>query len=227
MRAAERPNLVSDTCRMAARFGQSRSRQMDLRSSSPFCSTFWWLPVTKSTTDTSRGLAVARPQRADAFERRGQRDHRPSGQRHADIAANGRGVPDLERHQERVDAFRGTAAPLANRSGFEVVQFHDPTGRGDVEAGFRRGQRRPAQTVEIDQRVDGNLRLGEQPGTAGQPRIAITPAIDVGNRRRTSHFGYRGQIHRFSRFRICRLQRSASCPSPHGSSCGNGPCRRR
>src|SRR5258708_15762211 len=49
-------------------------------------------------------LAIARPQRADALESRRKRDHGAGGQRHADVAADGRGVPDLERHQERVDA---------------------------------------------------------------------------------------------------------------------------
>ena len=63
------------------------------------------------------------------------------------------------------------------------------------------------RSVEIDQRVDGHLWLGEQPGTPGQPRIAFTPAIDVVNGCRALDFSYRGQIHDRPRSGLVDLDR--------------------
>ncbi len=56
--AAERPRWVSDTWRMAKRFDKAEAGSRIERNSSPFCSTFVWLPVTKSTTGTWRGLPL-------------------------------------------------------------------------------------------------------------------------------------------------------------------------
>src|SRR5258708_28897307 len=54
--AADRPRCVSDTWRMAKRLVRADAGKKIDRSSSPFCRTFVWLPVTKSTTGTWRGL---------------------------------------------------------------------------------------------------------------------------------------------------------------------------
>jgi len=43
--------------------------------------------------------AIGLPDGADAVERRGKRDHRACRQRHAEIAADGGGLPDLEGRQ--------------------------------------------------------------------------------------------------------------------------------
>ena len=139
-----------------------------------------WLPVTKSTAGTSRGVAVARPERVDAFERGGQRDHRAGRQRHADVAADGRRVPDLERRQAARRCTRGTAARRVHSGGplnrcssaiRQVAAISSPA--GDAVSG---GQPR---ALEIDQRVGGGLRLGEQPGAAGQPGMAVAPLPDL------------------------------------------------
>src|SRR5688500_16451156 len=54
--AAERPWWVSDTWRMAKRLVSADAGRKIERNSSPFCRTLVCMPVTKSTTGTSRGL---------------------------------------------------------------------------------------------------------------------------------------------------------------------------
>jgi hypothetical protein len=49
-------------------------------------------------------VAIASHNRANTFESCGQRNHRTGGQRYADISADGCGVPDLERREERAAA---------------------------------------------------------------------------------------------------------------------------
>ena len=117
--AAERPTGVSDIWRNAERRFSAASGISICRNRSPGDSTLRWSPVTKSATPMLLLAAVGLPDRADAVERRGQRDHRPGRQRHAEIAADGRGLPDLEGGQERAaalvdqrrgDPFRRTGA---------------------------------------------------------------------------------------------------------------------
>ena len=150
--------------------------------------------MTKSTTGTSRGLPLLRPQVADAFERGGQRDHGAGRQGHHDVAADGRGVPDLERHQEGVDALVEQRHGAPFRRPLEVVQLDDLAGRGDLEARRRLGERRPAQPLEVDQRVGGDLRLGEQPGSAAQEGVAVAP-FDLLERLRPLHVDDRIEVH--------------------------------
>ena len=59
--------------------------------------------------------AVRRPERADAVERGGQRDHRSRRQRHADVAADGRRVPDLEGSEKGAAALLDQRAPRSSR----------------------------------------------------------------------------------------------------------------
>ena len=115
--AAERPSCVSEARRKAKRRASAVAGRWMLRSNSPGRRTFVWLPVTKSSTAISRGAAAARPQRAGTLKRRGERDHRPRGQRHADVAADGRRVPDLERGEKRVAALARAAASALHAAG--------------------------------------------------------------------------------------------------------------
>jgi hypothetical protein len=57
----------------------------------------------------------------------------------------------------------------------EVVQFDDLAGRRDLQPCRRRRQCRPAELLEIDQRVGRDLRFGEQPGAAAQEGMAVAP----------------------------------------------------
>jgi hypothetical protein len=121
----------------------------------------------------------ARPQGVGGLERDGQRDHRPRRQRHADIAADGGCVPDLERREERVAAFPHDRQCLPFGGASEPVELRNGACGRDVEAGGRRLQRRPVQLVQVDQRVGGNLRLREQPGAAGKPCVSVAPLRDL------------------------------------------------
>ena len=49
--------------------------------------------------DLSRS-AIGRPDDANAAQRAGQRNHGPGRQGHADVAADGRRIPDLERREK-------------------------------------------------------------------------------------------------------------------------------
>ena len=137
------------------------------------------LPVTKSTRRQRGAVAFARPQLVHAFERGRQRDHRSGGQRHHDVAADRRLVPNLERREKR-------AAALADQRGrdprFGRVRMRRVRRSGRLRrfpsrrrARVSDGQR---ERLEIDQRVRVDLRLGEQPRAAGQPRVTGAPALD-------------------------------------------------
>ena len=125
------------------------------RSRSPGASTLRWLPVTKSATRNLLLAAVGLPDRADAVERRGQRDHRPGRQRHAEIAADGRGLPDLEGGEKGAAALVDQRRGEPFRRAGQRVELRDRAGRGDREPGLGDGQRRPFQIGEIDQPASG------------------------------------------------------------------------
>ena len=119
--------------------------------------------------------AVRRPDRADAVERRGQRDHRPGRQRHAEVAADRRHVPDLERGQKRACSTarsaarrsRRAAAPKASSCAMvQVAAIASPPSPACSGGQPRR---------QIDQPREVRLRLGEQPGAAGEPGVALAP----------------------------------------------------
>ena len=102
-------------------------------------------PVTNSTRHVALA-AVARPDGADAFQRGGQRDHRAGRQRHADVAADGGRVPDLERSEE------GAAALADQRRGRP----------------FRRARGVSSAIVQVA--AMGSPRSSTS--SAGQPRLA-------------------------------------------------------
>ena len=135
-------------------------------------------------------LAPLRPQRVDAFERSSERDHGAGRQRHADIPADGRRVVDLERHQQRVAAQfqQRRRGPVGGR--LELLELGDRAGRGDFKSVGGQLERRPAQRLEIDQSVRGDLWRREQPSAAGKIGITRLPpgnfvggggALDRGN----------------------------------------------
>jgi hypothetical protein len=55
--------------------------------------------------------------------------------------------------------------------------------------------RRPAERRQIDQTIQVRLRLGEQPGAAREPGIAILPRRQGVPAARPDNFGYRVQVH--------------------------------
>ena len=135
--AAERPSVRQRDPPEAARCARAlRPAGRCARSISPGAATFAWSPVHEIDDRHPPLAAVARPDRADALQRGGQRDHRAGRQRHADVAADGGRVPDLERGQER-------AAALADQRRARSTR---PAARTRIELGDRcRSRRSPAR----------------------------------------------------------------------------------
>ena len=196
--AAERPTGVNEIWRNAERRFSAASGISICRNRSPGDSTLRWSPMTKSATLNLLLAAVGLPDRADAIERRGQRDHRTCRQRHAEIAADGRGLPDLERCQERAAALVDQRRGDPFRRAGQRIELRDRAGRGDGQAGFVDGQRRPSKIGQIDQPRQMDLRFREQPGPAGEPRIACRPNGQLRPALRTGNFGDGVQIHGYA-----------------------------
>ncbi len=138
--------------------------------------------------------AVRRPDGADTVERGGERNHGACRQRHAQIAANRRHVPDLERCQKRAAALinQRRRGPFDRRG--DAVELRDGAGTGDFEAGRAHAQRLPAELGQIDKPAEFGLRLGKQPGAAADPGIARAPLRQRLARLRLRPFGDGVQI---------------------------------
>ena len=193
--AAERPTGVSDIWRNAVRRFSAASGISICRSRSPGARMLRWLPVTKSTTRTRCSPPSGLPDRADAVERRGQRDHRPGRQGHAEVAADGGGLPDLEGGQKRAAALvdQGRGEPF-RRTG-QRVQLRDRAGRRDREPALADRQRRPFEIGKIDQPCQMDLGFREQPGPAREPSIACRPNGQLLASLRVSNFFDGVQVH--------------------------------
>ena len=177
--------------------------------SRPGARMFWWSPVTKSSGVDGALGAVGSPQRVRRLERDRQRDHRAGGQGHADVAADGRRVPDLERGQERLAASRRKAGPrVQSPGGAKRIQVADGARGADLEAGVARDEGIPAQRRQVDQAAQLGLLRGEQPRSAGQPGIAFAPvrARPVG--RSPDDFGDGVEVHGRTPGRKCRRPRN-------------------
>ena len=173
MKIVDRPRCVSVNRRWVWRLRSAPAGMSILRSTSPGARMFSWLPVTKSTASTVRSDPSVAQQRVGGLERDGHRDHRSRGQRHADVAADRRGVPHLERRQEGLAAGARTAARLASRPGAtNAYRSRIGAHRADLEPGVAGDQRVPAERHQVDQPAQIRLLIGEQPGSAGQPRVA-------------------------------------------------------
>ena len=182
--AAERPSGVSEIWRNAVRRVSAGAGSSIWRSSSPGASTLLLRPGDE--IDDRRCAARRRPASRSCTTPSSaavERDHRPGRQRHADIAADGRGVPDLERSQER-------AAALADQ------RRRDPVGRQRRRFELRRpcrsrrsasprssdlerpASRRPARSISRLQ-----CGCGSENSQVPPPSQA-SPACQRGNRRR-------------------------------------------
>ena len=133
------------------------------------------MPVTKSTTGTWRGSplrghSVQTPSSAAVREIMA-----PAGSDMQTLPPTVAAFQILNDIRNAVDAFVEQRHGAPSRRPLEVVQLDDPAGRGDLQPGLRHRQRRPAELLEIDQRVGRDLWLGEQPGAASQKRMAIAP----------------------------------------------------
>lgn len=109
---------------------------------------------------------ITRPHLPDTVESGGQRDHRSGRQGQRDVAADGGGLPDLERGQQCCCAAREQCGGRPRRG--VARQSLDGAGGSDLEPGLGDGQRLPAQGGDIDEGGQVVLLLGEQPGTAGK-----------------------------------------------------------
>ena len=128
-------------------------------------------PATRRSTP-SADQTVQMPSSAD-----GERNHRTCRQGHAEIAADGRGLPDLERGEEG-------AAALVDQRGREPVGWAGQAHRAarwcrwlrcEMALGDR--QRRPFQIGEIDQPRQVDLRLRER---QVPPASQASPGVQTG-----------------------------------------------
>jgi len=92
------------------------------------------------------------------FECGGERHHRACRQRHADIAADRSGVPDLERGKKGAGAElkQGRRGPFRRR--LETIQLGDGAGRGNVETGVgsgKQGQRSERRSMRVSVAICG------------------------------------------------------------------------
>src|SRR5260370_3357934 len=73
-------------------------------------------------------LSTARPKCANAFQRCSEGNHRACRERHADISAYGRFIPDFERRQERATtvAEKRGGRPIRYRFFYELIEFDNP-----------------------------------------------------------------------------------------------------
>ena len=139
--------------------------------------------------------AVERPQGVDPFQRRRQRGHRARRQGHADVAADGGRVPDLERGEEGAAALVDQERRRPVRAPGEGVEVGDGAGGGDAQPVVTDLQRRPAEGAQVEQTAQVRLRLREEPGPPRQPAIPFPPlevAIDGGG---VAHVFDRVQVH--------------------------------
>ncbi len=137
---------------------------------------------------TLRGAAVARPERADRPRAPTASEiMAPAGSDMQMLPPTVAAFQILNEASRDVAAFAAAAAPRVHSAGArEAIELGDAAGGGDVEPGRGRLQRRPAEAFEIDQRVGAELRLGEQPGAAGEPGIAVAPWPDLVRRGRVA-----------------------------------------
>src|SRR5215471_12707230 len=68
---------------------------------------------------------------------------------------------------------QGRGNPLRRR--LECGQFGDRARRGNSKSVARDAKRFPAETVQVNKAEQMRLRFRKEPGTSGQPRIAIAP----------------------------------------------------
>ena len=135
--------------------------------------------------------ARCRLQRVGGLECHGHGDHRPRGQGHADVAAHSGRVPHLERRQEGLAAGgeQRRGSPVGRRG--KCIQVPDGAHRADLEPDVTGHQRVPAERHQVDESAQVRLLVGEQPGSARQPGVALAPVAarrlgrppnDIGNR---------------------------------------------
>src|SRR5262249_11021150 len=77
----------------------------------------------------------------------------------------------------------------------------------DLECVLGKPEWLPSETLEIDESAQMRLRLGEQPGPACEPRVAIVPVAHRIGALWLRDRGYRCQVHSLIRFRNfeCRI----------------------
>ena len=109
-----------------------------IRSNSPGARTFWWLPVTKSTTDTRRGSPL-----------RGQSVQTPSSAAVSEIIGPAGSDMQMfpptvasfqilnEARKDRQHAEQRGRRPVGRRLFDEPIEFHDLAGGGDLQAVLR------------------------------------------------------------------------------------------
>ena len=193
--AAERPTGVSDIWRNAERRVSAATGSSICRNRSPGASTLRWSPVTKSATAIFRSLP-------SAF----QIVQIPSSA--AVSAIIGPAGNDMQRLPPTVAVFQILKEARNARQHWSISgeAIHsggqgnassccDGAGCGDGQACFADGQRRPFEIREIDQSREVGLRLREQPGSAGEPRIACRPNGQLLPALRVRHLFDGVQIH--------------------------------
>ena len=114
-----------------------------------------------------------------AVERGRERDHRPCRQRHAQVAADRRHVPDLERGEKGAAALTDQPRRDPRRGRLESVERRDRAGRRDEQPGVGDAQRRPVAGSRGRSGVEAGLRLRKQPRAAREPGVAVGEGADL------------------------------------------------
>ncbi len=174
--------------------------------------------------------AVARPDRADAIERGGQRDHRAAGGSDMQMLPPTVAVFQIlneARNARQHWPIRGAAVHSTGSdadSSAAIVQV------AAIRRPVRSSRWRPVEAAEIDQAVQMRLRLREQPGaTASQASPSASAA--TGRRRAADHLLDRVQVHdSFKSLRSVGPIRTSGCktdakhgPALAGAPAGPGP----
>ena len=133
-------------------------------------------------------FCTPRPKRANAFQRCGQRNHRPRRQRHADVSAHRGFVPDLERRQERPATFaeKRSRRPVGWRFFDELIELHNFASGGDLQSILRSLKRRPLERLKINECVVficGSENSHVPPASHAKPSSHFVTASALAGRR--------------------------------------------
>ena len=154
---AERPRWVSEERCEAKRLRSARAGRWMLRSSSPGSSTLAWLPVTKSIAAHFALAPIAGQEGVAGFECGGERHHRACRQRHADIAADRSGVPDLERGKKGAGAElkQGRRGPFRRRKPYSSAMVQVAAMSRPVLEAASEGQRSERRSMRVSVAICG------------------------------------------------------------------------
>ena len=144
MKIVERPSWVRVKRRWVWRLRRALDRDIDTPQNLTRSKDILVVPGDEIGRIDGARRPVGRPQRVGRLQRDRHGDHRAGGQGHADVAADRRRVPHLERRQESFAAGASITGPRANRRRGKRVQVANGARRADLEAGLADTRVRPS-----------------------------------------------------------------------------------